>query len=95
MQFTCLAVGHRYRRQIEEDTNAIVADLNARMGSLGATLRYSKHRWRSKGDGMRGVKCVRCTLHPADTVTLSHCVALHAPLAVAVRSLVSNFDTSK
>lgn len=47
--------GQEYRRQIEQDTKVIVADLNARLQSLGSVLRSSEERWRSKGDGFRGV----------------------------------------
>eukprot|EP00037_Helgoeca_nana_P025209 m.273273 g.273273 ORF g.273273 m.273273 type:complete len:710 (-) comp26882_c1_seq1:256-2385(-) len=46
--------GKGYRQQIEQDTKVIVADLNARLQSLGSVLRTSEDRWRSKGDGFRG-----------------------------------------
>jgi len=46
--------GKEYREQIEQDTKVIVADLNARLQSLGAVLRSSEERWRAKGDGFRG-----------------------------------------
>eukprot|EP00041_Stephanoeca_diplocostata_P039777 m.1637763 g.1637763 ORF g.1637763 m.1637763 type:complete len:695 (-) comp26195_c0_seq1:2595-4679(-) len=55
--------GEAYRRQIQEDTKAIVADLNARIGSLSETIARSDERWKTKGDGMRGVKVAELKEH--------------------------------